>query len=293
MCSRQKGAGFDNRHIPENVLKAVLDAAPSLCYVGLQGLGEPLLHPGLTTIVKNLRERLPGHGRIAMTTNGTLLTSDMARQLFDAGLNTVTFSIDGASREVYEARRTGASFERLCANVGKATACARATDRKDLWLGANLVMDPGNLPEVPEFVRLAARLGLSTACFFRGREYPAMRMVNLNAATLAKITDEAIALGRELGVAVHFAKSRSGSLPECPFMCGVYLWLTGEVAPCHRMEPPGKPWPTRLFGNVCKRPLLELWDTPEFRAFRHAVMEGNMPAECHDCTFPDGTVCGG
>jgi MoaA/NifB/PqqE/SkfB family radical SAM enzyme len=293
MCPRQSDLKFEQQHVPADVLAAVLDAAPKLSYVGFQGIGEPLLHPNLPDIVKSFRDRLPAHGRLGLTTNGTLLTRDLAARLFDAGLNAVTFSIDGASCSVYEARRVGAHFERLCENVATATALARDTGRTDLWLGANMVVAPDNLAEVPEFVRLVSRLGMSTAAFFRGRNYPSMQIMDLDPDTWPRMKDDAMLLGRELGVAVHFAKPRSGPLPECPFMCGVYLWLTGEVAPCHRMEPPGKPWPTRLFGNVRKTPLLELWEAPEFRAYRNGVLSGELPEECRDCTFPDSVSTGG
>jgi MoaA/NifB/PqqE/SkfB family radical SAM enzyme len=293
MCSLQCGADLERRHIADDVLSALLDAAPAVQYIGLQGLGEPLLNPRFPAVVSAFRRRLPAHGRLAVTTNGTLLTRDLAARVFDAGLNTVTFSIDGASKAIYERHRTGACFEALCANIKTATMLARATGREDLWLGANMTMGPGNLAEVPDFVQLGARLGLSKVCFFRGRRYPSMRIVELDAATLSRVTDEALALGRRLGIAVLFAKPRSGHLPECPFMSCAYLWLTGEVAPCHRMEPPGRPWPTQLFGNVRKRPLLEIWSDPQFVAFRRSVMDGPLPAACRDCTFTDGVICGG
>jgi radical SAM protein with 4Fe4S-binding SPASM domain len=69
------------------------------------------------------------------------------------------------------------------------------------------------------------------------------------------------------------------------------MWLTGEVVPCHRMEPPGQPWPTRIFGNVRDEPLLRIWNRPEFQAFRRGVLSGNLPGECRDCTFCDSVVC--
>lgn len=293
MCSRQRSDAFVNGHVPEDVTRAVLEAAPSIHYLGLQGLGEPMLHPGLQGIVERFRQRMPTQGRIAITTNGTLLTDDLASGLFDAGVNTVTFSVDGASPESYEMRRTGARFDSVCRNIAEATSRARRTGRKDLWLGANMVVDPGNMIEIPEFVQLASRLGLSTVCFFRGREYPSMRITDLDPGLFAQVEEEASTLGKKLGVAVRFARAKTGTLPECPFMCGVYLWLSGEVAPCHRMEPPGYPWPTRLFGNVRNEPLLSIWNRPEFRAFRKGVTSGRLPLECQDCTFTDSVLCGG
>jgi molybdenum cofactor biosynthesis enzyme MoaA len=155
MCSRQRSPRFEQGHVSEKVLGAVLDAAPGFHYLGLQGIGEPTLHPGLPEIIGRFRKRMPSRGRIALTTNGTLLDGDLASRVFDAGLNTVTFSVDGACESTYETRRTGASFQQVCRNIEEATSRASKSGRRDLWLGANMVVDPGNLPEVPGFVRMA------------------------------------------------------------------------------------------------------------------------------------------
>jgi hypothetical protein len=42
-----------------------------------------------------------------------------------------------------------------------------------------------------------------------------MRVCDLEAETLARVTEEAHAIGEELGVKVLVAKPRSGVLPEC------------------------------------------------------------------------------
>jgi radical SAM protein with 4Fe4S-binding SPASM domain len=291
MCTRQRGSDLVQADLPADVLAALLDAAPHAMYVGLQGLGEPLMHRDLPAVVRSFRARVPPIGRIAVTTNGTLLTRDRAAQLLAEGLNTFTISMDGATKASYEARRAGADFDRVLRNITAAATCVENSGRDDVWLGANFVMDQGNLAEAPAFVRLGASLGLCAVSFFHGRLYPDMRLAPLDAEILARVRVAAEQIGRETGVAVRFASSRPTTPPRCPFMSGVYLWLTGEVVPCDRMEPPGRPWPTRIFGNVRDEPLLEIWNRPDFQAFRRGVLSGNLPDECRDCTFCDSVVC--
>lgn len=291
MCARQRGSDLDQANVSDDVLAALLEAAAHVVYVGLQGLGEPLLHRNLTGIVKAFRARMPSAGRIAVTTNGTPLTRDLAAQLIAEGLNTITVSMDGATKATYEARRTGADFDQVVRNIAAAASHARGSGRDDVWIGANYVMDKGNLAEAPVFVRLAASLGLCAVSFFHGRLYPDMRLAPLDAEILARVRGAALQIGRETGVTVRFANSRPTMPPPCPFMNSAYLWLTGEVVPCDRMEPPGRPWPTMIFGNVREKPLLEIWNQPEFKAFRHGVLFGNLPVECSDCTFCDSVVC--
>jgi cyclic pyranopterin phosphate synthase len=84
---------------------AVIEAAVAL---GVRSLrltgGEPLLHPGLETLIraaKPLRRPPhtsgPGLDAIALTSNGALLSAERARALRAAGLDRLTLSLDGAS----------------------------------------------------------------------------------------------------------------------------------------------------------------------------------------------------
>lgn len=118
-----------------------------------------------------------------------------------------------------------------------------------------------------------------------------MRLAPLDVYVRDQIRIEARQVSRETGVTVRFARSRSTPPPQCPFMNSAYLWLTGEVVACDRMEPPGRPWPTRIFGNVREAPLSEIWNRPEYRAFRQGVLSENLPSECRGCTFCDSVVC--
>ena len=57
--------------------------------------GEPLLHQQLEELIQAVRP-LHGLDRIALTTNGTLLTGERARRLREAGLDRITVSLDGS-----------------------------------------------------------------------------------------------------------------------------------------------------------------------------------------------------
>lgn len=83
--------------------------------------GEPLLHRGLEELVAALRP-LRGHrdgsgsmglSEIALTTNGVLLSSERARELWAAGLDRITVSLDGTD---------GASVARMAGLAGGARA---------------------------------------------------------------------------------------------------------------------------------------------------------------------------
>ena len=80
------------------------------------------------------------------------MNRDTAVQLIDAGLNTITFSVDGATKPIFEKNRVGANFESVIGNIAAAVEYGKSTRRNDLWLGANFIMMEDNVQEVPAFV---------------------------------------------------------------------------------------------------------------------------------------------
>ncbi|MBK5260087.1 MAG: GTP 3',8-cyclase MoaA [Thermoanaerobaculia bacterium] len=62
--------------------------------------GEPLLRRDLPALVSML-SAVPGIGDLAMTTNGALLTREMAKSLAAAGLRRITISVDSLDDDVF------------------------------------------------------------------------------------------------------------------------------------------------------------------------------------------------
>ena len=212
------------------------------------------------------------------------MNRDTAVQLIDGGLNNITFSVDGATKTTYEKNRLGANFESVIGNIAAAVEYGKSTRRKDLWFAANFIIMEDNVQEVPAFVRLAAELGIDTVGFYRGREYPSEQLMPIDESELNPAINEATVLAKELGLSLKFADPTRSRDRICFFMQGVYLWLSGEVLPCHRMEPPGHPWPVRIFGNLKEESLTDIWNKPEYRQYRSQVARGILQDECRGCT---------
>ena len=74
---------------------------------------EPTVYPHLEAVVELAhRYRVP---YISLTTNGNLLSFDKMRQLVEAGLNEITISCHGFSKEMYENMMQCASFDKFLA----------------------------------------------------------------------------------------------------------------------------------------------------------------------------------
>ena len=135
--------------------------------VSLAG-GEPLLRQDIVEIV-----RLIGRWHFPfITTNGYLLTEELARDLFGAGCWGISVSIDYADADRHDAARgVKGAYEQA---VRALAACSKA--RRHAWQRVNLmaVLLDDNLGEVEKLLQLAARYD----AYFMIQPYSAMKTSN-------------------------------------------------------------------------------------------------------------------
>jgi radical SAM protein with 4Fe4S-binding SPASM domain len=100
-----------------SVLDTILDQAKEYCLssIGLNWLGEP-------TLAKDLELRIQkcvnaGIMDVLMSTNGMLIDELLSKQIIQAGLTHMLFSIDAASEETYELIRLNGDFKRVNRNI--------------------------------------------------------------------------------------------------------------------------------------------------------------------------------
>ena len=108
----QTKANFKKGFMPLSMYKRIIDeAVDNNCY-GCKyhsiGRGEPLLHRQIVQMVEYAKKR--GLIDVYLNTNATLLNARMCVELLDAGLDRISFSIDGSSKRFYEERRRGADW---------------------------------------------------------------------------------------------------------------------------------------------------------------------------------------
>jgi MoaA/NifB/PqqE/SkfB family radical SAM enzyme len=126
--------------------------------VVFMGLGEPLLHPRFLDMVLHAKR----NGlRAEVTTNALLLTPDLAHGLLDAGLDQLVVSIDGASAEAFGRARSGASLERVIANVRGLHDRRGPNYGPGLRIGIEFVAMRSNIGELAGLNAVAAQLGAS------------------------------------------------------------------------------------------------------------------------------------
>jgi len=77
--------------------------------------GESTMHPELGRMIAHAKSQ--GILNTQFNTNGVLVDEKAAREIFESGLDRLTFSVDGASRETYEKIRDKSDYGRVMRNL--------------------------------------------------------------------------------------------------------------------------------------------------------------------------------
>jgi MoaA/NifB/PqqE/SkfB family radical SAM enzyme len=78
--------------------------------------GESLLHPKLVDMVEYIKFQSP-ETIVKINTNGMLFSKEYARALVRAGIDEITFSLEGCTKESHEKIAIGANYEKILANL--------------------------------------------------------------------------------------------------------------------------------------------------------------------------------
>lgn len=155
MCTREV---IDGMNTVTMSLKQFEDTVSAIApyYVTMNGLGEPLIDPTVFDKLKFLHDR----GIVtAMPTNGTYVRGDRLAKLAENLPDTLTFSIDGGTRESYEYVRVLGDFEQITTNYRALLARRREPGaRPNTRVQVLFVMQKANLFEYRQAYQLKQSL---------------------------------------------------------------------------------------------------------------------------------------
>lgn len=119
VCNKSSGL-LDTRRrafFPLNEFKTLMDEiGPTLGRLDLFNYGDPFVHPQILEMIEYVKEKYP-QVYIYISTNGILLSEERNRRLIEAGLDEITFSVDGPDQGIYEKYRRGGDFSRVMENM--------------------------------------------------------------------------------------------------------------------------------------------------------------------------------
>ena len=130
---------------------------PSATRMVLHGIGEPLLNPELPQIISYLK----AEGKyVLFNSNATLLNAKWQQALIDSQLDEYRVSLDATTAESYAQVRGKPMFPLILTNIERFTGLKKrqgaSHPRVSLWLTGL----KETLPELPDFLRIAHRLGI-------------------------------------------------------------------------------------------------------------------------------------
>jgi len=255
--------------------KIAVDVFPRASYVCLSVLAEPMMTRDVAARVTTLANHAVPFTEI--TTNATLLTHPIAEALI--GLTRVNVSIDGGTRELFEAARPGARFDAVIANwwLLKRVRGTSALPK----LRINHVLTPNNIAHFDTFLDLAHELGADELSV-----RPLTRLGNsvVNDTSDPAFWDAVRDARRKLeqcGIAdTGFMRDR-WSVIDLRMTCS-YPWRflsihpNGEVFPCFG-------WSRPALGNFVTDDFDEVWNGDGFRSIREEFARTRPGVDCTHC----------
>jgi MoaA/NifB/PqqE/SkfB family radical SAM enzyme len=239
---------------------------------------------------------------VLFNTNGTLLNARKRREMIESGLDELRVSLDAAEATTFLKVRGKDYFNRIVRHVSDFTAYQRevgaTTPRVSLWLtGLRETID-----QLPEFVRLAARIGVTEVHLQRlvfddiGRGL-AKADSSLFEATMAEeeaLITQARALAGELGVTLDasgatepgLSLKRQDNQPwsTCrrPWSL-MYFTANGRALPCCIAPFSARGYETYTLGDATQQTLREIWNGPAYQDFRASLLSDTPPKPCQNC----------
>jgi len=310
-----------SRSGPDNPTAGELSTAQALAFIddmATAGIplviftgGEPLVRPDIWQLAERCREK---GIKTALSTNGTLITDEVAAGIKAGGIEYAGISLDGATAATHDRfRNTPGAFARATAAFAR---CRKAGVR----CGVRVTLTRENLPELEPLVQLAKDLGASRFCLYWlvpcGRGSDAYSRLQLDTDDVTRALSLLYRAAQEtppeemefLTVdapqdCIHLIHSMErDNSPDLAEAKELLSSLNGGCSAGDRVanvDPKGNVYPCQfarspefLVGNIRNRPFSLLWNdaaNPVLSRFRTrpAVVGG----KCSTCTYLP--LCGG
>jgi MoaA/NifB/PqqE/SkfB family radical SAM enzyme len=284
----------------------IAEQFPAMRRAVLHGIGEPLLNKDLPQIIAYLKRR---EVEVLFNSNGTLLTPAWQEALVRSGLDEYRCSIDGADPTTY-ARIRGADLLHkieigLSGLVQTKARLQSHAPRISIWC----VVTQENLAELPDLVRLAARLGVPEVYVQRmtyfghepDRQYGMARQDMAIFGRAAEVQEEVILecerLSAGLGVDFRAAGARdprnslaaARTADDHPWQACLRPWTTayvtanGNCLPCCISPFATHDYESLILGNLFEQPFDTIWNEASYRQFRTDFFSDTPHQACANC----------
>ncbi len=288
------------RRIELNDLQTVLRPLLAHAYeVELTGFGEAFCHPDLLAVLRYFKSL---GLTVNATSNGMLWRQELLEPIVAEGLiDLMCVSVDAGAAETYARLRAGGDFNRVKENLALLSNLRSKHERVAPVLHLSFISLVDNLPELPDVVRLAKRVGAACVVvqgLFENDHTRGRGAANSpdEAAVFAAAADIA---ARE-HIALEFWYQRQGVLAEGEVVRKVqvtspsatdraaikdcrYPWERVFVKSNLDVQACATLWEKLVLGNLRRQSIEEIWQGEAYRELRRRLAGTNPPVECHTC----------
>jgi radical SAM protein with 4Fe4S-binding SPASM domain len=273
--------------------------------------GEPLLREDIWDLARHARDR---GLKMALSTNGTLITPDSARRIRDCGIEYAGISLDGARAETHDRfRNSPGAFEQT---IRAFAACREA----GLRCGVRVTLTKENYRELEALVDLALALGASRFCLYwlvpTGRGIDAYSRLQLDRDEVTKALSLLYRKAKETDPAamefltvdapqdcIHLLASmeqdRSEDLADARELLESLKGGCSAGTRVANIDAQGNVYPCQfarsgefLVGNIRHQPFSRIWaDSANPVLFRFREKQARFGGRCGTCRYRD--LCGG
>ena len=282
---------WKSRHMQPETFAALYPIMQKTSRVHLQGWGEPFLNPWFMDFVELARR---AGCAVSTTTCGLRMDEALAEALVESGVDIIAFSLVGTDEES-NAARAGVPFARVEEAVRMLQAARKKHNAVHLEIHLAYLMLASNVEAVRGLPRLMEEWGVHAVVVSTMDYIPSPEMEHEAFAPHEREKIEAARVVlEEVGASVR-ASGRDfyASLPApTPAPCcrerahrTLYADASGEISPCVYLNVPmDAEQPRRtVFGQVNETSPLEIWERPDYVAFRTLVETADPPAACVSC----------
>ena len=240
--------------------------------ISLVGLGEPMLHPEIFSIIRFAKENKI---EVSLIDNFTLINREKSLALIDSGLDYLYVSFDNVSKEAFEDRRTGACFETVVENIKLFVKTKNEVKSKKPVFFFKSTISHSNFAEIPQLVKFAEDLGADGINFGKMMDRDESRIINP-----PPINDENLPKSKIFVDPCELSESY-----ECDATRGCYVTFDGKVLPCGLMaESVSRAhYPQVQLGDLNSDTIGNIWRSSRFRQLRKKLESREYLPECTTC----------
>ena len=239
------GGGRIPMELFDKIVEQLKDYSNWVKLVCLSRNGEPLLNKNIAKMVKKLKD--VGIKRVNFSTNATALTEKRSKELLNAGLDEIRFSIDGYSKEVFEKVRKDANYEKIIKNCLNFIKFRNELDART-QVQIRFVEQEANTAEISDWKNF----------------------------WLSKVKSTDIVASKKMHSWGNKLESFEGKIDDKLNKPCISPFSTLEILHDGTVPLCGCDYkPTVVLGNVKNNSLLEIWNSEKFRKIRDHHGSGN------------------